>query len=70
MTKVYVTRSVETGARVWYSRSERVRRDGQPYDQDVLGMDPYRHFYRIYDTKLAPGERKCVELVEVRRHSR
>ena len=66
MTKVYITRSVETGARIWYSRSERVRRDGQPYDQDVLGMDPYGHFHRIYGIGLAPGQRRCVELVEVK----
>ena len=69
----YVTRDTWTQdylSQVWYSSSKRRRKDGMPYDQDILGDISYYRFSTLFGIKLACGERKHVELVEVRERSR
>lgn len=52
------------------SAANRKKRDGLPYAKDELYFLEYGVLRRTAGIELAHGERKCVELVEVRRPSR
>ena len=55
---------------VIFSCSARKANTGLPYEQDIKHSFSYETFVALTDITLAPGERKCVELVEVRERSR
>ncbi len=68
MTEFYVTR--DDAGWVYISCNPRTRKDGQSYARDRITTVCEIGFRRVTGLKLESGERKCVELVEVRRPSR